>query len=247
MSDRNNPISTRSSARWRFVPVLILLAGLAGAWALGLPDYLTCAGLRDNRAWLLSTVGENYAMAVALFFLVYALAVALSLPGGAVLSIAGGFLFGTLPAAILVVLAGTLGAMVIFTAARTAFADILRARVGPWLDKLQKEFATEGFSYVLFLRLVPLFPFFVVNLVPAFLGISLRSYALATLIGIIPGTIVFTYFGAGLGSIFDTGRTCSLENILSTQVLIALIGLALLALVPVAHRKWRQWHGRQGE
>lgn len=247
MSDRNNRLPARPFFRWRFAPALLLLAGLAAAWAFGLPDYLTCAGLRDNRAWLLNGVAANYALALAVFFAVYALAVALSLPGGAVLTIAGGFLFGTLPAMILVVLAGTLGAVILFIAARTAFAGVLKARVGPWLGKLQKEFTADGFSYLLFLRLVPLFPFFVVNLVPAFLGISLRSYALATLIGIIPGTFVFASVGAGLGSIFDSGGTCSLENILTPQVLIALIGLALLALLPIAYRKWRQWQGRQGK
>jgi uncharacterized membrane protein YdjX (TVP38/TMEM64 family) len=94
------------------------------------------------------------------------------------------------------------------------------------------------------MRLVPIFPFFVVNLVPAFLGMSLRHYVLATMIGIIPGTFVFASVGAGLGSVFDKGGTCSLENILTPQVLIALIGLALLALLPVAYRKWRQRRGR---
>jgi uncharacterized membrane protein YdjX (TVP38/TMEM64 family) len=182
-----------------------------------------------------------------LFFLVYTLTVALSLPGAAVLTIAGGFLFGALQATLLAVCAGTLGAAILFAAARTAFADLLRARVGPWLDKVRKEFAAEGFSYLLFMRLVPVFPFFVVNLVPAFLGISLRHYVLATLIGIIPGSFVFASVGAGLGSVFDGGGSCSLENILTPQVLIALIGLALLALLPVAHRKWRQRRGRPGQ
>jgi uncharacterized membrane protein YdjX (TVP38/TMEM64 family) len=247
MSGHDSHLTARTSSRWRLVPAFLLLAGLGAAWAIGLPDYLSCSALRDNRAWLLNGVAENYAAAVALFFLVYALAIALSLPGGAVLSIAAGFLFGTLPATGIVVLAGTLGAVILFLAARTAFGGVLRARVGPWLGKVQKEFSEEGFSYLLFLRLVPIFPFFVVNLVPAFLGVSLRSYALATLIGIIPGTFIFASVGAGLGSIFDSGGTCRLENILTTQVFIALIGLALLALLPVAYRKWRQWQGRQGK
>src|SRR5262245_65263272 len=247
MTDRDNRLATRAPSRWRFAPALLLLGGLAAAWALGLPDYLSCAALRDNRAWLLTSVSQNFAVAAALFFLIYATAVALSLPGAAVLSIAAGFLFGTLPATVIVVLAGTLGAVILFLAARTAVGGALKARVGPWLDKVQKEFAEEGFSYLLFLRLVAIFPFFVVNLVPAFLGISLRSYALATLFGIIPGTFVFASVGAGLGSIFDSGGTCRLENILTTQVLIALIGLSLLALLPVAYRKWRQWQGRQGK
>ena len=246
MSDRNNPLAAPPASPWRFAPVLLLLAGLAAAWALGLPDFLSCGTLRDNRAWLLTAVAEHAFLALLLFFLVYTLTVALSLPGAAVLTIAAGFLFGSLQATILAVCAGTLGAVILFAAARTAFADLLRARIGPWLDRVRNEFAAEGFSYLLFMRLVPVFPFFVVNLVPAFLGVSLRHYVLATLIGIIPGSFVFASVGAGLGSVFDGGGTCSLENILTPQVLIALIGLALLALLPVAHRKWRQRRGRPG-
>lgn len=244
MADRNKPLAAPTPSRWRYAPILLLLAGLAAAWAYGVPDILSCASLRDNRAWLLAGVAEHSVLALLLFFVVYTVAVALSLPGGAVMTIAGGFLFGAVQATVAAVLAATLGAAILFVAARSAFADLLRARVGPWLDKIRSEFSAEGFGYLLFMRLVPIFPFFVVNLVPAFLGMSLRHYVLATLIGIIPGTFVFASVGAGLGSVFDKGGTCSLENILTPQVLIALIGLALLALLPVAYRKWRQRRGR---
>jgi uncharacterized membrane protein YdjX (TVP38/TMEM64 family) len=102
---------------------------------------------------------------------------------------------------------------------------------------LQRGFAENELTYLLFLRLVPLFPFFVVNLVPAFLGVRLRSFVIATFFGIMPGSLVFAYFGAGLGSLFDAGRDCSLDEVLTPQIIFALGGLALLALVPVIYKR----------
>ena len=163
---------------------------------------------------------------------------ALSLPGGAVLTIAGGFLFGKWIGTVLVLGAATLGAALLFVAARTALAGLLRARAAPWLIRLEAGFRADAFSYLLVLRLVPLFPFFVVNLVPAFLGVSLRVFVLATLIGIVPGTFVYATVGSGLGSIFDSGRPFTPAGILTREIVLALLGLALLALMPVIYRKW---------
>ena len=221
----------------RLGPMLVLAAGLILVFALGLQDYLSCDVLRDNRAWLTDWVGRNGVLAGLLFMAIYVVAIALSVPGGVILTVAGGFLFGIVPATGMVVVAATAGATILFLAARTAFGGPLRAKAGPWLGKLERGFAENALSYLLVLRLVPLFPFFVVNLVPAFLGVSLRTYVIGTFLGIIPGTFVFASVGAGLGSIFDAGGQCALENVLTPQVLIALIGLAGLSLIPVIHKK----------
>jgi uncharacterized membrane protein YdjX (TVP38/TMEM64 family) len=226
----------RSAAR--LLPLLALLLGLGLFFAFGLQDRLSCAALRDNRAWLADWVAAYRLLAVLGFMAIYAAAVALSVPGAAVLTVAAGFLFGTLAATAIVVAAATAGATVLFLAARTAFRDLLEPRVGPWLARLQRGFAENELSYLLFLRLVPLFPFFVVNLVPAFLGVRLRSFVIATFFGIIPGSIVFAYFGASLGSLFDAGRDCSLDEVLTPQILLALGGLALLALVPIVYKRF---------
>lgn len=224
----------------RLAPLLALLAGLGLVFAFGLQDYLSCGTLRDNRLWLLDWVAAHRLLAILSFMALYAAAVALSVPGGAVLTVGGGFLFGTLPAAAMIVVAATLGATILFLAARTALGDLLHKRAGPWLRKLERGFAENALSYLLVLRLVPLFPFFVVNLVPAFLNVSLRTYVIGTFLGIIPGTVVFASVGAGLGSIFDAGGDCSLEGVLTPQVLLALGGLALLALIPVAYKRLRR-------
>lgn len=226
----------RSAAH--LLPLLALLIGLALFFAFGLQDRLNCAALRDNRVWLGDWVAANRAFAGLGFMALYAAAVAFSVPGAALLTVAGGLLFGTLAATTMVVMAATAGATVLFLAARSAFHDLLQPRVGPWLSKLQRGFAENELSYLLFLRLVPLFPFFVVNLVPAFLGVRLRSFVIATFLGIIPASFVFASVGAGLGSLFDAGRDCSLDSVLTPQIILALVLLALLALVPVLYKRF---------
>lgn len=223
---------------WRFAPLVLIVLAFAAFFALGLDRYLTFDALRENRQWLVDTVAENHLISALVFILVYAAAVAVSLPGASLLTLLGGFLFGAVVGTAYVVLAATLGAVGIFLAARTAFSDILRAKAGPWLSKLQAGFHENELNYLLFLRLVPAFPFFIVNIVPAFLGVSLRTYALATLVGIIPGTAVYAVFGAGLGEILASDAELSLSGILSPELVIGMVGLAVLALVPVLVRKF---------
>ncbi|TQV83485.1 TVP38/TMEM64 family protein [Denitrobaculum tricleocarpae] len=221
----------------RFAPIVAILAAIAGAFALGIDDYLSFDALRENREVLMSFTQNNVVAAAALFIAIYAVATALSLPGGAVLSIAGGFLFGSIFGTASIVLAATLGAVGIFLAARTALGDFLKAKAGPWLKKMEAGFQDNAFSYLLVLRLVPLFPFVVVNLVPAFLGVKLRTFAAATFIGIIPGSFVFASIGAGLGSVFDRGDSFSPANALTPEVIVALVGLSVLSIIPVVYKK----------
>ncbi|NJO32713.1 MAG: TVP38/TMEM64 family protein [Rhodospirillales bacterium] len=223
----------------RLVPLAVLAALIAAAFALGLNQYLTLDMLRDNRAALLDIVRSNAALAGAAFVAVYAAVVALSLPGAAIMTLAGGFLFGVPLGASLTVLGATVGATVLFLVARSAFGDILRQKAGPFLSRMAEGFEKNAFNYLLFLRLVPAFPFWAVNLAPALLGMRLVPFIVATGLGIIPGTVVFSAFGAGLGEIFDAGGDASLRNVLSPPLLAGLIGLGLLALLPIAVRRWR--------
>lgn len=224
----------------RLLPLAILAAGLGLFFAFGLQDYVSIQALQENREFLIGFVAEQKILAVALFMLIYILAVAFSLPGGLILTVAGGFLFGAVLATATVVIAATLGASLLFLAARTALGDYLRAKAGPWLARLSDGFAENAFSYLLVLRLVPLFPFFIVNIVPAFLGVSLRTYFIGTLIGIIPGTAVFAIFGAGIGSVLDQGGDLSLTGVLTPQMIAGLVGLAILAVIPVIYKKIRR-------
>ena len=221
----------------RFLPLGLLAAALVAFFAFGLQDWVSLDQLRQHRLWLTAHVQDHYLLSLVVFVLIYAAAVAVSVPGGAALTIAGGFLFGQVVGCAATVVAATMGAVALFLAARTALGDPLRARAGPWLRKLEQGFAENALSYLLVLRLVPLFPFFVVNLVPAFLGVRLRTYFLGTLIGIIPGTFVYASVGAGLGSLFEAGGDLSVKNVLTPEIIVALVGLALLALLPVAYKK----------
>jgi uncharacterized membrane protein YdjX (TVP38/TMEM64 family) len=162
---------------------------------------------------------------------------AFSIPGGALATIVGGYLFGLWLGVAASVIGATIGAVAVFLAARTALGEILRTKAGGALRRMEDGFRRNAFSYLLVLRLVPLFPFWLVNLVPAFSGVSLRTYTLATLIGIIPGSFVFVSVGNGLGALLDRGETPDLTIIFQWDILLPILGLALLALLPVLVRK----------
>jgi uncharacterized membrane protein YdjX (TVP38/TMEM64 family) len=238
MAQADTPASpSKPFSLGRLVPLLILVAGLVVFFALGLQRYISFEVLRENREALLTWVQQKGLLAGLIYIVIYAVAVAFSLPGGAVMSITGGFLFGTVWGSLYILIGATLGATALFIIAKTALGDVLRAKAGPWLQKMEAGFRENALSYLLVLRLVPLFPFFVVNLVPAFLGVSLGTYVLGTFFGIMPGVVVFASVGAGLGSIFDAGEAFSASGILTPQILTALIGLAVLALIPVVYKK----------
>jgi uncharacterized membrane protein YdjX (TVP38/TMEM64 family) len=236
---------SRSRTAWRLALVALLVAGFGGFFAFGLDEVLSYAALRAHRAELSELVAARPLAAGLGYVLIYAVAVAFSVPGGAFMTIAGGFLFGSIVATALTVVGATAGAVAIFLIAKTALGDALRARAGPWLKRTEEGFRADALNYLLVLRLVPLFPFFVVNVVPAFLGVSLRTYVIGTFFGIIPGTFVFASVGAGLGSVLESSAEFRAESVLTTEVVIALVGLAVLAIVPVAYRRWRR-PGRHG-
>ncbi|MEQ1615216.1 MAG: VTT domain-containing protein [Hyphomicrobiaceae bacterium] len=238
LSIADAPMPPSASFGWkRFVPLVLLVGVIAAFFGFGLHGYLTFDQLRQHRGELMAFVAGMPAKAVLIFIAVYAGATALSLPGGVVLTLSGGFLFGIWQGTAAVVIGATIGATAIFLAARFLFAEVLRAKAGPWLARMEAGFRKDAASYLLVLRLVPGFPFFVVNLVPAFLGVPLGLFVLTTLFGIIPGTFVFASIGAGLGSIFDQMAEFSLKGALTPQVVTALIGLAALSLIPVVYKR----------
>ena len=220
----------------KFVPLGVLAAGIAAFFALGLDQYVSFEALREHRDVLANFVADNPLVAPLAFMVIYAVVVAFSLPGGAIMTIAGGFLFGTVLGTAWVVLSATLGATILFVIAKTSLGDLLRAKAGPWLKKMENGFKDNALSYLLVLRLIPLFPFFVVNLVPAFLGVPIRTYVIGTLLGIVPGSFVFATVGAGLGSIFDSNEAFTATGILTPEIVTALVGLSLLSLLPVAYK-----------
>lgn len=194
--------------------------------------------LRDNREAIIRWRLENPLAASAAFMAIYMLAVAFSVPGAVWLTVAGGFIFGAVVATACVTIAATIGACAVFLAARSAIGDRLLRRAGPFILKMEAGFREDALSYLLVLRLIPLFPFWIVNLVPAFLGVSLRVYFVSTLIGIIPGTFVYALLGSGLGAVLEMGDQPDLGEVFHAEVIAALVGLAALSLAPVVYKKW---------
>ncbi len=230
----------RRAAWLRWLPLSLLLAVGATAWfGFDIGRFISFEVLAENRDWLLSQVERYELRSVLAFMLLYALATAFSIPGGAVLTVVGGFLFGTWVATVYVVAAATLGSVAVFLAARTALGDSLRRRVGGTLKRMEAGFHEHALSYLLVLRLIPVFPFWLVNLVPAFLGVSLRTYTLGTLLGIVPGTFVYASLGNGVGALLAQGKTPDVGIIFSPEILTPILGLAVLALLPVAYKKWK--------
>ena len=223
----------------RLLPLLVLIAGLILFVSLGLHRYFTFDALAEHREWLLEEVEALGALAPLVFLAAYALLVAFSIPGGAILTIVGGFLFGLIPGTICVVIGATLGATAVFIAARTALGDLLRDKAGASIKRMEAGFRENALSYLLVLRLIPIFPFWLVNLVPAFLGVPLRTYVLGTFFGIIPGTAVYVSVGNGLGAIFAAGETPDLGIIFRPAILGPILGLALLSLLPVVYKRFK--------
>lgn len=222
-----------------------ILAGFVGLIVLllfsGVQDFLSLDTLRENREVLLAFVEANYLAAVVAFMLAYILAVTFSLPGAVWLSIAGGFIFSAGPATVYIVIAATIGATLVFLLARYVLGDSLRQKAGGAIDRMRDGFQEDAFSYMLVLRLVPLFPFFIVNLVPAFLNVPIRIYVIGTGLGIIPGAFVYALVGSGLGAVFDAGGNVDPGAVLlRPEVIGSLLGLAALALIPVGYKRLKR-------
>ena len=209
----------------------VFVGAIVAFFALGGQHYLSLDSIKANRDALLRFTESHFAAAVAIAFLAYLAATAFSLPGGLILSLTMGFIFGKWVGTLIVVCAATIGATILFLAARYIFADALRKRLGALGEKINAGFTENAFSYMLFLRLVPAFPFFLVNLAPAFTSIPLRTFVLATFIGIIPGTFVFVNLGETLG------RIESLSGLVSWETFGAFALLGVFALIPILVKK----------
>jgi len=221
----------------RLIPVIVLLIILMLFFLFDLGRYLSFEALAEHRVELLDWVSAYRLVAPLLFIFAYIVVVAFSLPGGLVMTVSGGFLFGAVAGALYTVIGATIGAVLLFLIAKSSIGDYLLAKAGDGVTKMQQGFTEDALSYMFVLRLVPLFPFFLVNLVPAFLGVPLRVYMIATFFGIMPATFVFSLAGSGLGSVLDQGAEITMAGVMTPEILGALLGLALLSLIPVAYKR----------
>lgn len=203
----------------------------------GLGEYLSLETLRTHRGTLTAWVANNFVLAALAYVAVYIVAVAFSMPGAVFLTLSGGFLFGAVFGTLLTVTGATIGATIIFFFAKTLFGENALDKFGAPAAKLADGIRRNAGSYLMVLRLVPLFPFFLVNLVPAFVGVPILTYVLTTFFGIIPGTAVFSLAGAGLGTVLDQGGAITPGSILTKEIIAGLCGLAALSLAAIPIKK----------
>ena len=249
------PKSTAAIRRW--LPIAVLAGLIAVAYALGLHRHITLSALAENRDALHDFVDNNLALAVLIYMAVYVILVALSVPGAAVMSIAGGFLFGWMISVPATITAAVIGSVIVFQIVRTSLGATVAERAGPLVKRLSAGFAQDAFHYLLFLRLAPVFPFFMVNAVAGLCRVKLQTFVVATAIGIIPASFAFALLGTGLDEVIDahiasyqacvaakTVENCTFDldvrALVTPELLIAFAGLGLVALLPIALKHWRR-------
>lgn len=226
----------------RWIPLALIALAFFLVFYFRWYHYLSFETLQQYHQFLAQRTQEHYVLTVIIFIAIYITAVAISIPGATFITLTGGFLFGLFWGTLFVVFSATIGATLLFLAVNTALGSWLERRAIRWIKKMERGFQKNAFNYLLFLRLVPLFPFWLVNIVPALLNVPLRTFLIATFIGIIPGSFVYVSVGNGLSHIFAAGETPNLGIIFSTPILIPLIGLALLSLIPVLYKKFKDKH-----
>jgi uncharacterized membrane protein YdjX (TVP38/TMEM64 family) len=238
----------------RFLPLAVLAVAMIAVFATGAHHYLSLEKLIAHRDYLQGFAAAHQAKALALYVLIYIGVVALSVPGAVFMTIFGGFLFGWFLGGLAAVVSAVIGATIVFLIARTSVGDVLVRRAGPRLKRLAEGFREDAFHYLLFLRFVPLFPFWLVNLAPALLGIPLKTFVLATSVGVVPNTFAFAFAGAGLDSVIAAQKTAKqaciaagrtdcymhidLHALITPKLLIAFGVLGAMALIPVALRRY---------
>ncbi len=231
------PASKDKPLAMRLLPLAVVAAGIAAFFVFDLDRFLSFEALSEHREFLKSWTAENGVLAALIFMAAYCVMVALSLPGAVWATLAGGFVFGTWVGGLYVVIGATLGATAIFLIAKYALYDFFKEKAGGAVQKMEAGFNENAMSYMFVLRLVPLFPFWLVNLVPAFLGVKLRTYVIGTFFGIMPGSMVFSSVGNGLGAVFEQGGTPDLGIIFEPAILGPILALAALSMIPVVYKR----------
>jgi uncharacterized membrane protein YdjX (TVP38/TMEM64 family) len=253
-------IPPRSGGIGSYAPLLVLAGLMLAGYLLGWHKKLSLGNIVALRDQSQAFLTGNKALSLLAFAGVYALAVACSMPGAVVLTLAGGLLFGTVLGGMATVVGATIGAVALYLmVSRTGLGETLATKVGPTAEKLRAGFNADAMSYLFFLRLVPAVPFFVVNIVAGLLNVPFRTYLIATFFGIIPATMAYSSIGASLDAVIAKAQTaqqacvaakgapqCPLDiglgTLMTPQLLVALLLLGVVALIPVAYKRWNRSH-----
>lgn len=226
----------------RWLPVVLLVGLSVLGFATGLHKHVSLSALVENYAALKTYVGDHFVMALLGYVVLYAMATAVSFPAPTLLTVAAGLMFGWVWGAIAIVFAATIGATALYLIARSSFGAALRANAGPRVQKMAQGFADDEVSYMLFLRLVPLFPFTLINIAAGVLNVKFVTYVWTTFVGIIPGTTAYVYAGEGLASVIESQQGMAkidLSALVTKELIISFAALGFVALIPVVLRRMR--------
>lgn len=230
------PSGKEQSPIWRFAPLLMIVAGLGTAYALGLHRYVSLDRLAESSDALSAWVAMHPVLAPLAFLLAYATAVAFAFPVASLLTVVGGLLFGWLAGGVMSVIGATVGATVLFLVARSAFGDVLTRRLKGRAARIAAGIDANAFGYVLALRLTPVFPFLMVTMAAALARVRTATFASATFVGILPATFAYAWLGEGVDSVIAAaraaGRETTLRDLLTPEISIAFALLALVAFIP---------------
>lgn len=224
----------------KWLLLIAIVIGFGGAIHFHLYQSIGYTSLMKYHQIWVDLAQQHYFFMVFIYMLVYIFAIALSVPGAIFFTLAGGFLFGPI-AALYVVVSATMGSTILFLAVRTALGEWLANKAGSWVTRMEKGFQENAFYYLLSLRLMPVFPFWIINIVAALLNVRLRTFILATFLGIIPGTFVYVVVGHEFNTLFASQQTPILKNIVTPSILFSLLGLTVLSILPVVYKRWKAY------
>lgn len=236
--DNTSTYSSIKTWLYRLSPLLLLLVAAGLFFSLGLHNYLNFEQLQHHHQTLKRWTSSHYVVVTALFMLTYIVTVAISIPGALLLTLTAGLLFGTVLGSIYVAFSATAGAVLLYFAVRFAFMDLMNKKAGGKLAVMRQGFQKNAFTYLLVLRIIPLFPFWLVNIVPALLNVPIKTYIAATFLGILPGTLIYASVGSSLNYLFARNKTPDLTIIFHPHIFLPLLCLGLLILLPVVYRYW---------
>lgn len=225
----------------RFGPLAVIVILFVVAFASGLPEHLSLETLRKSGTYLQAFAAEKPVLCAAIYLAIYVSSVAVSLPGALILSLTAGFLFGPMGGA-LAVTGASGGSTITYLVFRTAFGDVLRRKPDAFLARMAEGLRQDAFNYLLTLRLIPAFPLLAVNVAAGVANIPVRTFVLASVLGMIPSSFVYAGIGAGLGHLFAEGGPVTLATVFSPRIYVPIIGMGVLAFLPPL---WRHWRNRR--
>lgn len=226
-----------NSKFYKFLPIAILIIGIVAFFSFGGQRYLSLDALKDHYQQILAFADDYFVLSILIFVFIYIIIVAFSIPGATVMTLLGGLIFGLLLGSLVVVISATIGASVVFFAVRSALGETLKQKAKGSIEKMRLGLEKDAFNYLMVLRLIPIFPFFVINIAAGMLGVKFRDFFWATLLGIIPGSIVYVWVGTSLSYVIQQGNDINLKIILEPQFILPIIALAILSVVPVFIKK----------